>query len=243
MTLTDKPRRMVGYIRVSTEEQATGGVSLDFQRRAIENHALLRGHELVAVHADEGITGRHTERPALKAAVADACDKAAVFCVYSLSRATRSTRDAIDLADTLNRYGAELASLSENIDTTTAAGRLVFRTFASFAEFERELTGERCRAGIAECRRQGRLLCRPDRIPLGLRVTPGDPSRLEPDEGERRTLRHIAKRRRQGEKWRRIAEELNFRGWKRRGGKPWSGHDVMRAGKKGAGQDKLEWKA
>ncbi len=224
-------REVVGYLRVSTKEQARGGVSLDFQREAIEGYARAHGLRLVHVYAEsDGISGKDlANRPALREAVAAACDRGAALCVYSLSRASRSTRDAVHLAELLAKYGAEMISITENIDTTKAAGRLMFRTFASFAEFEREAIVERVREGMAECRRQGKRTGRANRLPYGFRLAADDPKRMEPHPGERRRLAIIRRRRDAGAKWRDIAHELNARGLLRRNRKPWNGYEAMRA--------------
>ena len=88
----------VGYVRVSTEEQATEGVSLEVQRARIDDHCRLHAHRLVEVHADEGRSAKRTDnRPGLAAALAQACDCGGVLVVYSLSRLARSTRDAIEI--------------------------------------------------------------------------------------------------------------------------------------------------
>jgi DNA invertase Pin-like site-specific DNA recombinase len=136
--------KAIGYVRVSTAEQATDGVSLDAQRTKIAAWAELNGYELVAVHVDAGLSGsRADNRPALQAALTEACRQKAALVVYSLSRLARSTRDAIAISERLDRAGADLVSLSERIDTTTAAGKMVFRMLAVLAEFERDQIAER----------------------------------------------------------------------------------------------------
>ena len=139
----------IGYVRVSAEGQASEGVSLDPQKARIEAWAAANGMQLAAVHVDAGISGAKTaNRPALRAALAEACRRKAALVVYSLSRMARSTTDAIEIAACLEKAGADLVSLSEQIDTTSAAGKMIFRMLAVLAEFERDLISERTTSAI-----------------------------------------------------------------------------------------------
>jgi DNA invertase Pin-like site-specific DNA recombinase len=127
--------RAIGYVRVSTAEQATEGVSLDAQRARIAAWARANDAELVDVFTDAGLSGgRADNRPGLQAALDRACSGQAALVVYSLSRLARSTRDAITISERLDTAGADLVSLSEKIDTTTAAGKMVFRMLAVLAD-------------------------------------------------------------------------------------------------------------
>ena len=137
----------IGYIRVSTEGQATDGVSLDAQRAKIEAWAMLNDYELAAVHVDAGISGKNCNRPGLQDALAD-CKKGSALVVYSLSRLSRSVRDTMDIGDKLAKVGADLVSLSEKIDTTSAAGKMIFRLLAVMNEFERDQISERTTAAL-----------------------------------------------------------------------------------------------
>lgn len=156
---------VVGYIRVSTEEQAQAGFSLGAQEDKIRAwHALHgEGRELL-LFRDEGISGSRMDRPGLGAAL-DACGRGGVLVVYSLSRMARSTRGTLDVAEALEKRGCDLVSLSERIDTTSAAGRMMFRLLAVLAEFERELLGERTAMGMEKKRRAGGRVSRYGRVP------------------------------------------------------------------------------
>lgn len=137
----------IGYIRVSTDGQAQDGVSLDAQRAKIEAWCLLNDYQLSAVHVDAGISGKNCNRPGLQDALAD-CKKGSALVVYSLSRLSRSVRDTMDIGDKLAKVGADLVSLSEKIDTTSAAGKMVFRLLAVMNEFERDQISERTSAAL-----------------------------------------------------------------------------------------------
>jgi DNA invertase Pin-like site-specific DNA recombinase len=145
---------VVGYVRVSTQEQAESRLGLEAQRAAITAWAASRGLE-VTIYEDAGITGTSMEkRPALEAALRAAAD-GAVLVAYSLSRFARSTRDMLIIAERLKRQGADLVSLTESIDTTTATGRLVFTLLSALSQFERDLTAERTKAALAALKARG----------------------------------------------------------------------------------------
>lgn len=156
----------VGYVRVSTEGQAQDGISLDVQRARIEAYCIASGYRLIGLHVDAGLSGgRADNRPALQAALAEACTQKAVFVVYSLSRLARSTKDAIFISERLAKSGADLVSLSEKIDTTSATGKMVFRLLAVLAEFERDQISERTRCAMGHLRSQGKRIS--GRLPFG----------------------------------------------------------------------------
>ena len=112
--------KAIGYIRVSTTEQASEGVSLEAQRAKIAAWAVANDYELVAIHEDAGITGTSMEKRAgLQAAIA-ATGKGMALVAYSFSRLARSTADMLEIASGLEKKGADLVSLTEKIDTTTA---------------------------------------------------------------------------------------------------------------------------
>ena len=154
--------KVIGYIRVSTQDQAREGVSLEAQRDRIEKWALLNQGDIVAVYEDAGISGKKMDtRPGLVAALA-AATKGCALVAYSMSRFARSTRDMMLIADILERQGADIVSISEQLDTTTAAGKMMFRMLAVFAEFERDLTSERTKMGLAMRKAQGVKLGSPN---------------------------------------------------------------------------------
>jgi len=155
----------VGYIRVSTEGQACEGVSLDTQRAKIVAWCLVNDIKLTDCYVDAGISGKRSDnRPELQLAIDAVTRGGGVLVVYSLSRLARSTKDTIVIGERLDKAGADLVSLSEKIDTTSAAGKMVFRMLAVMAEFERDLVSERTTAALAHKRSQGK---RTGGIPFG----------------------------------------------------------------------------
>ncbi len=123
----EKPKA-IGYIRVSTPGQANNGVSLEGQRERITAWCEMYGYVLDAVHVDAGISGKRADnRDGLQKALKAVCKRRGqAIVVYSLSRLARSTQDCLAIAEKLRKAGADLVSLSEKIDTTTAAGKMVF---------------------------------------------------------------------------------------------------------------------
>lgn len=206
----------VGYIRVSTEDQARNGISLEAQRARIEAWAMANDACLIGFFEDAGISGSKTvNREGLVQALALACERKAVLVVYSLSRLSRSTRDTINLAERLGRAGADLVSLSEKIDTTSAAGKMVFRLLAVLNEFERDQISERTAAALRHKKRQRRAY---SPTPYGFdRV--GDT--LVESEGEQAVLERIRALRAGGWSLERIAAELNKDGIPAKKGGKW----------------------
>jgi len=156
----------VGYTRVSTDGQATDGVSLEAQQARIRAWCEANAYVLVDIHVDAGLSGcRADNRPGLQEALTSAARHKAALVVYSLSRLARSTKDAIAISERLAKNGANLVSLSERIDTTTAAGKMVFRMLAVLAEFERDQVAERTKGALAHLRNQGKRIS--GKIPYG----------------------------------------------------------------------------
>jgi len=154
-----------GYIRVSTQDQADEGVSLEAQQAKITAWCLINDMELTACFTDAGLSGKRADnRPALQNALEAVKAAGGVLVVYSLSRLARSTQDTLRIADELEKSGADLVSLTEKIDTTSAAGKMVFRMLAVLAEFERDLVSERTISALAHKQAQGQ---RTGSIPFG----------------------------------------------------------------------------
>lgn len=206
--------KAVGYIRVSTTGQAEDGVSLEAQEGRIQAWCALYGHELASVHRDVLSGGRADNRPALQACLDAACKNKAVLVVYSLSRLARSTKDAILISERLDKAGADLASLSENIDTTSAAGKMMFRMLAVLAEFERDQIKERTCVALQHKRSKGE---RVGNLPYGFQVSP-DGVLLEKNETEQESIREIQSLRKSGLSLRGIQDELKLRGSRNRNG-------------------------
>lgn len=207
----NKPSSLAyGYIRVSTAGQAEDGVSIDAQRRRIDAWCDANGYRLVDAFTDAGISGKRADnRVGLQEALEAVCQtRGGALLVYSLSRLARSTRDAIAIAERLDKAGADLVSLSERIDTTSAAGKMVFRMLAVLAEFERDLVSERTKAALAHKRSNGQ---RVGSIPYGYDLA-DDGTTLIENQAEQAVIGDIRAMRKQGKKLKQIAVELTHRG-------------------------------
>ncbi len=210
----------IAYVRVSTETQATEGVSLEAQRNRIVAWCTAHEYPEPELFVDAGLSGsRADNRPELSKALAAVIERRGVLVVYSLSRLARSTKDTIQISERLEKAGCNLVSLSEDIDTTSAAGKMVFRMLAVLAEFERDLVSERTKAALAYKKAQGK---RVGKIPFGFDLGTDGESLIENDV-EQAALQRIYSLRCEGMSLRKIAEELRHLGIKTKEGKEaWS---------------------
>jgi DNA invertase Pin-like site-specific DNA recombinase len=222
--------RVVGYIRVSTEGQATDGVSLDAQRAKLEAYAIAMDLDLVAIETDAGVSAKTLRRPGLQAALDQLTDGAADgLLVAKLDRLTRSVRDLAELVE--SRWFGErfaLLSVADSIDTRSAAGRLVLNVLASVSQWEREATGERTRDALAHLRAEG--------VQLGGEALGWTRTDAKDDDGRRlladvrseaATVRRIIELRADGHTLRAIAEQLSAEGHETKKGGRWAPSTVL----------------
>lgn len=141
----------IGYARVSTDEQTT-----DSQIDALTAH----GCETIY---SEHRSGKNTDRPELESCL-KALRAGDTLTVWRLDRLGRNLADLVRIVNDLEARGVGFASLTESIDTTTPAGKLVFHLFASLAEFERNLIRERTQAGLNAARARGKSGGRPAKL-------------------------------------------------------------------------------
>ena len=201
---------IVGYIRVSTLRQADEGHSPEAQKTRILAWAASRGLPVEPVNffEDSGLSGgRADNRPGLQAALCQVCQTKGTLVFYSLSRLARSTRDAIAIAERLRVAGANMVSLTEDINTTTAAGRFYFKLMAMFAEFERDLISERTHSTLDDKRAKGE---RCGMVPYG-KTLDADGVTLRDDPEELALLTEVMTLRQAGWSLREIARELTHR--------------------------------
>ncbi len=149
------------------------------------------GWELVKDRYDDGgFSGGNLERPGLKRLLADvAAGKVQVIVLYKIDRLTRSLADFSRIVDVLDKAGASFVSITQSFNTTTSMGRLMLNVLLSFAQFEREVTGERIRDKIAASKAKGMWMG--GAVPLGYQV---QERKLVIDEEEVATVRHIFRR-------------------------------------------------
>ena len=199
MTAPRKPRRRtvtapagtaIGYVRVSSEEQAVSGLGLEAQRAAIRAQAEALGVTVVGWESDEAVSGTvaPVDRPGLTAALDDMAEgKAERLIVAKLDRLGRSTLDVLNL-DALARsegWGLVLCDVP-GLDTATPEGRMLLTQLASFAQFERDRIAQRTREALAVKKAQGVRLGRPSVLPREV------VARIVSEREQGRTLRQIA---------------------------------------------------
>src|SRR3984885_4415051 len=149
------------YTRKSTDEGLEQTFnSLDAQREACEAYVKSQQHEgwqaIVSRYDDGNYSGGNMERPALKLIMADIeAGKVSVVVVYKVDRLTRSLADFAKMVEHFNKYKVSFVSITQHFNTTTSMGRLTLNVLLSFAQFEREVTGERIRDKIAASKKKG----------------------------------------------------------------------------------------
>ena len=193
--MTERRLRCAIYTRKSTEEGLEQAFnSLDAQREACAAYVLSQRHEgwtlLPGVYDDGGYSGGTMERPGLKQLLAEVtAGRVDTIVVYKVDRLTRSLADFARIVEVLDRAGASFVSVTQAFNTTTSMGRLTLNVLLSFAQFEREVTGERIRDKVAASKARGMWMGGP--VPLGYDL--GD-RRLIINEAEAATVRRIFER-------------------------------------------------
>lgn len=212
--------KAIGYIRVSTEEQATSGLSLAHQKAKIEAYCLAMDIELVEVIEDAGKSAKNLKRPGIIRALDMIRRKeAAGLVILKLDRLTRSVKDLGSLVETFEKTGAALISVQDSINTTTAAGRMVLNILGSVAQWEREAIGERTAAALQVKKGRGEF--------IGGRKTPygfdlaADGVTLTPNQKEQEALAILRALRAEGLSYRKIGAELTRRGIPTKNGGEW----------------------
>ena len=161
--------RVAIYARVSTTNH---GQDVAVQTRELEQFAQARGWQLVGSYLDNGISGSKDSRPELNQLMADAHRrKFDVVIVWKFDRFARSVSHLLRALETFNALGVAFVSLSENVDTTTPTGKMIFTVLGAVAELERSLIVERVRAGLRNVRAKGKTLGRPRKTVDGGRIT------------------------------------------------------------------------
>jgi site-specific DNA recombinase len=218
--------RTVAYLRVSTDKQADRGVSLDAQRAKVAAYAELYDLDLVEVIVDAGVSAKTIDRLGLtralgmlRAGTADA------LLVVKLDRLTRSVRD---LGELVERYFASgevaLLSVGEQIDTRSAAGRLVLNVLASVSQWEREAIGERTSAAMQHMASVGEYTG--GEAPYGFRLR--DNGTLEENADEQRAIVEARRLRDAGLSLRAVARELDTASLRSRTGRPFAAVQIQR---------------
>jgi DNA invertase Pin-like site-specific DNA recombinase len=203
--------RVVLYCRVSTQEQSDKGVSLEAQESKLRAYAALYDLDIVETIKDAGESGKSLNRAGLQRALSMLRrGEADAIAVLKLDRLTRSISDWQTLIDGYfgERAGKQLFSVSDSIDTRTAAGRLVLNVLLSVAQWERETTGERTKTALQfKIQRKERV----GKVRFGWDLAADEVS-LIPNAAEQAAIRLMQELRTAGRTLRAIAAELTARG-------------------------------
>ena len=137
------------YVRVSTEEQAAEGYSLDAQKSLLEDYCTAEGWDVAGIYEDDGYSGRNAKRPAYRRMMAES-DSWDLILVIKMDRIHRNSRNFMQMMEDLDRNGKKFVSSSESLDTTNALGRFVVDMIQRIAQLESEQIGERTYMGMRQ---------------------------------------------------------------------------------------------
>ena len=232
MAQTTQKKRCAIYTRKSVDDGLDQEFnSLDAQREAGEAYiASQKANGWVCLperYDDGGFSGGNTSRPALKQLMAECrAGNIDVILVYKIDRLSRSICDFAELTKFFDQYNVSFCSVTQDINTSTSSGRMMLNILMTFAQYEREIIGERIRDKFAASKRKGMWMG--GAVPLGYRVQ--DRKLVVVDE-EAETVRHIYRRYLDLQSPKRIAIELNAKGLKTKTGRPWNKgnlHHILR---------------
>ena len=217
--------RTIAYLRVSTERQADTGVSLDAQQEKARAYANLYDLDLTEMIIDAGESAKTLDRPGLQRALSMLkTGQADALLVVKLDRLTRSV---VDLGKLIETYfapcKAALMSVSEQIDTRSAAGRLVLNILASVSQWERETIGERTSVAMKYKQAKGEYIG--GGAPYGFELVNGD---LVEDSYEQGVIQQARELRESGLSLAAVAKELDRRGIQARNGKEFAAMQIKR---------------
>ena len=163
-SLSHENTRVAIYARVSTTNH---GQDVTLQTRELEQFAHVRGWRIVGSYIDAGVSGSKDSRPELNRLMADAHRRRFdIVCVWRFDRFARSVSHLLRALETFKALGIDFVSFSEQMDTSTPAGKMVFTVLGAVAELERSLIVERVKAGMRNARAKGRCIGRPSQIQL-----------------------------------------------------------------------------
>jgi DNA invertase Pin-like site-specific DNA recombinase len=147
------------YARAST---VNGGQDPSIQTRELEEYCQRRGWQVYRTYVDNGVSGKKDSRPELNRMMQDAHERwFDTVVVWRFDRFARSVSHLLRALETFNSLGIQFVSLSEQVDTSTPTGKMVFTVLGAVAELERNLIAERVRAGLRHARANGKTLGRP----------------------------------------------------------------------------------
>jgi len=207
-------KKAVGYVGVSTEEQAREGVSLENQEAKIKAYCELNDFELLEIFTDAGLSAKNLNRPGINKILHLARNKEiGAIVVYKLDRAFRSTIDALEVTSELDKCGVGFHSINERLDTKSPLGRFFFTLIAGIAEMERGIIGERTSDALKWKIENGEHV---GHIPFGYKI---EGSELIPFLPEQEVIKLAKELRGRGYTLQAIGEKFKTRGIRTKRGK------------------------
>ena len=197
-------KRAVIYTRVSTEDQAKEGFSLDAQKDRLRSYCKAKSWEVVNEFIDDGYSGRDVNRPAYQKMLAER-EGWDVLVVLKMDRIHRNSRNFTVMMENLAKWGKEFTSMQESFDTTTAMGRFVMDIIQRIAQLESEQIGERVKIGMSQKAKEGRGYLGFN-IPYGYNYEDGE---LIINDEEAKTIKEIFQKYYEGETYEKIVKYLN----------------------------------
>jgi len=216
-------KKAVIYTRVSLEKQAEQGISLEAQLSQCEKYADLQNWEVVGTFKDEGISGKTTDRDGLQEALKAVKKNKGVLVIYSLSRLSRSVLDTLNLVEELQNSKADLASVSENIDTAGPCGRFQLNVMSAMNQLEREQTSQRTKMAMAHLKATGKRFSR--HAPYGFSYVEG---KMVENKDEQEVIRYVKELREKGNKQKQVLIKMELKGMRNRKGNSFSVNDISR---------------
>jgi DNA invertase Pin-like site-specific DNA recombinase len=212
--------KAIGYERVSTDEQATEGISLDAQRARIEAYCVAKDWDLISIECDSK-SGKNMKRPGLQRVI-ERLKEIDVLVVCKFDRLTRSVLDLNRMLGTFATWHVALVSIAEGLDATTANGELVMNLLMSVSQFERAIIGERTRDVMSYLKSNGRVHSGPV---YGYDAKNGE---LIENEHEQQVIKAMKVWRREGLTYRSIVSRLNLAEVPTKKGGRWDSKTVQR---------------
>jgi DNA invertase Pin-like site-specific DNA recombinase len=209
----------IGYIRVSSEEQADSGLGLEAQRQRIAAYCTMKGLHLAEVFEDPGVSAGKplASRPAGSRLLAAARKGKAVVVVAKLDRMFRSVADAANVIDDFDKKGIQLVAISEAFDMTSPYGRAMAQMASVFAELERAMIRERTRSAMGVKRARGERIS--GHAPFGWDFGPD--GRLVENAREQEIIARMRQLRAEGLSYRSIGTRLDQEGIRPKRGRRW----------------------
>ncbi|MCK5685144.1 recombinase family protein [bacterium] len=207
--------KAVGYIRVSTSEQAKEGVSLDNQTAKIKAYSDLNDFILIDIIKDAGLSGKNLKRPGINKLMKMIKKKEIdTIIVYKLDRLSRKVKDTLELIESFDKKGITFHSITEKIDTKSAMGKFFLNITASLAQMERDLISERTTDALKY--KKSKMEKTGGDIPFGFDVT--EENILIKNSDEQKVISLIRRSRKKGASLRAICRKLEEKGFRTKRG-------------------------